>query len=153
VNPEFLKKIIDIRGISSSQRDIINQLYEDSLDFKSLNQFKSKLLEISNENLVSLDKFDSMYRQIFQDKQNKAFELLRNELSTPNGINIDKLGEIVDLFNFLPVKVKKEKNKSSDIYLVMSSGKHDSHSKKTDELDIILQSVLEIVWGKIYERF
>lgn len=75
--------------------------------------------------------------------------MLRKEVLSSRGVNMQTLGEIVDLFNFLPVKVKKEKNKSNDIYLVMSSTKHDTHSKRQGDLDILLHSVLEIVWTKI----
>ncbi len=79
--------------------------------------------------------------------------LLKEVLVNDKQIDLLKLVEIIDICNFFPIKVKKVKNKSSDIYQVLSSNTRDTYNVKetlNGGLDPELAQNLEIIWSIIH---
>jgi hypothetical protein len=72
-------------------------------------------------------------------------------------IDLGKLVEVIDICNFFPIKVKKIKNKSSDIYCILSSNKRDNYDVKESSnggiSDPDLANNLEIIWSIINQKF
>ena len=67
-------------------------------------------------------------------------------------IDLCRLVEIIDICNFFPMKVKKIKNKSSDIYCILSSNKRENYDVKESGNGIAdpdLATNLEIIWSII----
>lgn len=62
-----------------------------------------------------------MVKNLSGETQQALLSLLKME----DGIRIDmvKLGELVDLYNYFPVRVKRDKNQSNDLYWQMLSNK------------------------------
>ena len=82
--------------------------------------------------------------------------LLREVLVNDKQINLPKLVEVIDICNFFPIKVKKIKNKSNDIYQVLSSNTRDTYNAKEASnggIESELASNLEIIWGMIHQKF
>lgn len=64
--------------------------------------------------------------------------------------------EVIDLMNFFPLVVKKVKNKSNDIYFILSSNMRDNFDSQVNHAQISdpkLASNLEIIWSIINARF
>jgi len=68
-------------------------------------------------------------------------------------IDLGKLVEVIDICNFFPMRVKKIKNKSSDIYCILSSNTRDNYNAKESSnggiSDPDLALNLEIIWSII----
>lgn len=67
-----------------------------------------------------------------------------------------KVASLTDLYSYYPYHVKKDKNKSDELYYVMTSGKNAQHTGKYLEhqkTDLQLHTTLEFLWAKIEERF
>lgn len=61
----------------------------------------------------------------------KTEELLLKEIRVGDDrIDLIKFGELVDLFNYFPVHIKKDKNKSDQLYYVMSSNQRGNPDGK-----------------------
>ena len=72
-------------------------------------------------------------------------------------IDLGKLVEVIDICNFFPMRVKKIKNKSSDIYCILSSNTRDNYNAKESSnggiSDPDLALNLEIIWSIINQKF
>lgn len=49
-----------------------------------------------------------------------------DEICIDGWIIKDKLRDFLDVYQFLPIKIKKDKNKSSEIYYILSSNKRNA---------------------------
>ena len=54
--------------------------------------------------------------------EEKFLSLIRSQHSEQE-VDMSKLSELIDLYNYFPVRVKKDKNQSNDIYYQMLSNK------------------------------
>lgn len=104
---DYLQKILNIKNVSEERLELIKKLYEDSVDFRSLNQLKAKLSELDKDNTgsVTLEDYQLYRDQLIKVKMPKSEQLLLKEISDGYLIYLHKLSDIVDLFNYLPVKV------------------------------------------------
>lgn len=61
----------------------------------------------------------------------------REEGREEEEVDLDKVIEIIELYNYLPVRVKIDKNKSNDLYYQMLSNKKSSFltSSKPQDLE------------------
>lgn len=104
-------------------------IYEENIDVRSLNNFKRHLLDSKKVegNLLSLEEYNDIKAQIYKDRPLKVEQMILKEIQVDEKfIDLGKLVEVIDLCNFFPIKVKKIKNKSSDIYCILSSNKRDN---------------------------
>lgn len=117
---EFMKSILQVNDSSNSANEgkinLIKSLHQLKIDFRLLVQFKAQILEnIQNGNKTSVEEFHKIKNQIF--KEDSGFfqiekEFLQEVQDSVDGTTIDliKFSQIVDLYNYLPVKVNRDKN-------------------------------------------
>lgn len=117
---EFMKSILQVKYSSNSANEgkinLIKSLHQLKIDFRLLVQFKAQILEnIQNGNKTSVEEFHKIKNQIF--KEDSGFfqiekEFLQEVQDSVDGTTIDliKFSQIVDLYNYLPVKVNRDKN-------------------------------------------
>jgi len=135
-------------------------IYEDNIDIRTLNNLKRHLLDSKKVegNLLSIEEYENVKDKIFKGQKHKIEPLLLEEIKfNDNQIDLGKLVEIIDICNHFPLKVKKIKNKSNDIYVVLSSNTRENYdvkaSSKGQIQDDNLMNNLEIIWGTINQRF
>lgn len=71
-------------------------------------------------------------------------------------IDIGKLVEMIDICNHFPMIVRRVKNKSNDIYFILSSNMRENFDVKTSHSGIQdphLAHNLEIIWSTIHQKF
>jgi Ca2+-binding EF-hand superfamily protein len=68
---------------------------------------------------------------------------------------VSKFSEIVELYNFFPIKVTKDRNKSNEIYYQMLSNKKSVLAKAPSNhtKDVYLEKLMSILYWKVTERF
>lgn len=115
-----MKSILQVNDSSNSANEgkinLIKSLHQLKIDFRLLVQFKAQILEnIQNGNKTSVEEFHKIKNQIF--KEDSGFfqiekEFLQEVQDSVDGTTIDliKFSQIVDLYNYLPVKVNRDKN-------------------------------------------
>lgn len=105
-----MQSILNVKNVSDERMELIKKLYDDCVDYRSLNSLKNKLIEIAKVDKITVSKEDYvLYKeQIVKNKMEKSEPLLLKEIcdSNTNDISLAKFGEVIDLFNFFPVKVK-----------------------------------------------
>lgn len=120
-------------GLSENRANIVKIFYEENIDISSLNNLKRHLLDSKKVegNLLPLEEFLEIKHQIYKEKQLKLEDYLVREIKVDDKyIDLGKLVEVIDICNFFPVKVKKVKNKSTDIYCILSSNKRTNFDAK-----------------------
>jgi hypothetical protein len=71
------------------------------------------------------------FKGIPEDLQDKLIlEILTDDL-----IDKKKLIDLLDTYQYLPIKIKRDKNKSENLYYIMSSNKRDKPQSKEDLLE------------------
>lgn len=80
-------------------------------------------------------------------------EEIGEEGSAGKSINLQKLADILDLFNMLPLKKESEKNSSQVIYEVLSGNNLKNATCTNPDGGGQQQQMLDLLWIKIEERF
>jgi len=157
----------EIKIIVQLMRDLI----EASVDYRVLYILRENLIKNKQEynaEYVSVDDFRKLWQTLMnQEKheQNPHIELrLLHIVTDDTGKKIDmqKLSNIVDLSEFYPMIVKKDKNFSQELYYILSSGtakdyeqvleqSRQNNIKTIDELRT--EQVCEFIWTKIEEKY
>jgi hypothetical protein len=120
-------------GLSEVKSTIVKMVYEENIDVRSLNNLKRHLLDSKHVegNLLPIEEYLEIKQQIYKDRPLKLDDLLLQEIRVDDKyIDLCKLVEVIDICNFFPLKVKKIKNKSSDIYCILSSNQRDNYDVK-----------------------
>ena len=103
---DYLKKVLNSNEMSDLKLSIIKSLYDESIDFRSLNNLKKNLFESEKliGNHIPMEEFIIQKDKILKDKMQKTEELLYKEIKVGDDrIDLIKFGELVDLFNYFPV--------------------------------------------------
>ena len=130
---EYLKKMLGDQGLSENLGNMVRMIHTENIDVRTLNNLKRILLDSkkTEDNLIPVEEFHRIKNQIYKDRVLKIEDmLLREVMVNDTQIDLPKLVEVIDICNFFPVKVKKIKNKSSDIYQVLSSNTRDNYNVK-----------------------
>jgi hypothetical protein len=67
-------------------------------------------------------------------------------------IDLSKLTDIVDLYSFLPIVVKKDSNESANMFYIMTSNMRDSHTW-TDHGGDNVKRMLDLLNIKLGEKY
>ena len=117
---EFMKSILQVNdpniGANEAKINLIKSLHQLKIDFRQLVQFKGQILENhQNGNKTTVEEFHKIKNQIF--KEDSGFfqiekDFIKEVQDSVDGTTIDiiKFSQIVDLYNYLPVKVNRDKN-------------------------------------------
>ena len=100
-----------------------------------------------------MEEYLEIKNRIFKNKSIKADQLLLDEIkANETQIAIGKLVELIDICNHFPMIVRRVKNKSNDIYFILSSNMRDNFDAKASHSGIQdphLAQNLEIIWSII----
>ena len=115
-----MKSILQVNdpsiGANEAKINLIKSLHQLKIDFRQLVQFKGQILENhQNGNKTTVEEFHKIKNQIF--KEDSGFfqiekDFIKEVQDSVDGTTIDiiKFSQIVDLYNYLPVKVNRDKN-------------------------------------------
>lgn len=167
----FLKSVFSNKEEIAEVVKLMKDLFDANFDHRILYMLRETLIKNSKEQhseIITVDDFRTTWRRLLKQEHldtNAHLELkiLSNLVdSSGNYIDIKKFSNIVDLIEFYPLVVKKDKNFSKELYYVLSSGTMGDHqegleyhkrrkNKTVDELKS--EEICEFVWSKIHEKF
>jgi hypothetical protein len=120
-------------GEQDPKVQFIKKLHERQVDFRLMKQMKLQLHELckySKVNTVSFEDYQRVRHFLFKDPNQLGdldTELLPLIKSQDGGkIDVTKFGEIIDLYVYFPMRIKKDKNKSDEVYYQMLSSQKKS---------------------------
>lgn len=70
-------------------------------------------------------------------------------------IKYTKFNKFLDLYNYVPIHVKKDRNFSKELYYILTSNKFSNFGAKyeTTQEKMGIKECLDLLWLKIQERF
>lgn len=136
--PSFLKSVFSNNEEVKEAIMLMRDLTELSVDYRMLYTLRENLIKVSKENhneQLTVDDFRKAWLGLMklekQDQhpylEHKILHIITDE--TGQFINIKKFSSIVDLSEFYPLVVKKNKNFSEELYYALSSGTVKDHSQ------------------------
>jgi hypothetical protein len=167
----YLKAIFSNSNEISEVVLLMKELLDARIDCRMLYVLRETLFKNSKDHnieRVSVEDFRSCWRTLMNQELHAQQPQLEFKflsiLSDKNGNHIDtqKLSKIIDLIEFYPFTVKKDRNFSQELYYVLSAGIQGDHNEGIDNLkkrkekseqDIHTEKVCEFVWSKIQEKF
>lgn len=92
-----------------------------------------------------------------EDTEKKIME----DICIDGHIDKKQLLDLVDTFHYLPIKIKRDKNKSENLYFIMNSNKRGSPNNKEQLLSDLkekndrmhLSKIMTLIGIKIEEKF
>ena len=137
-------------------------MIERKVDHRSFQKMKTHMLDLFCDQDIPLDEWKKESIKYFKTVPEDIQEKVIQEICTDNCI-IDKkkLMDIVDTFQFLPIKIKRDINKSENLYFIMSSNKRDKPQSKEEILEQMksendkrhLSKIMTLIAIKIEEKF
>ena len=163
VSNDYLKHIIDTKNIPLSRQKLLIELIERKVDHRTLLKFKTYLCDLFPDQDIPLEEWRKQSPKYFKTVPEDIQEKLELELLTEDGLKIDKekLLGLLDTYQFLPIKIKRDKNKSENLYYIMSSNKRDKPNSKEEILQQLkqendqrhLSKIMTLIAIKIEEKF
>lgn len=70
-------------------------------------------------------------------------------------IKYSKFTKFLDLYNYFPLHIKKDRNFSKELYYILTSNKFSEFGQKyeTDQEKLGIKDWLDLLWNKIQSRF
>ncbi|CDW75548.1 ef hand family protein [Stylonychia lemnae] len=189
VSPEYLRKMLDTGEISERKHQILKKLYEDKVDFRTLNQLRDKLFEspLQEKDKLPIDEYlkikQSCVSDLLIDIEDQILDeikvglnncLIKVQNDDKNTISLVKFSELIDFYTYHPVRPRKDKNQSNELYFIMNSNQRGGHSQLVnyqdkevksliksqnfsfragEQLDQKLLQLMDLVGAKLMEKF
>eukprot|EP00347_Sterkiella_histriomuscorum_P010064 403338822 len=165
VSPDYVKKMLNPENITEDKLDLIKKLYEENIDFRTLYQFRDKLFEsdLNKEDKLPIVEYKKILQLNLGDKVDEF------------NVGLLKLSDFIDLYTYHPIRHKKDKNKSEDLYFILNSNQRGTHQHiqptlndtsstvsqlksqliqfKQPSLEKKLENIMELVGAKLMEKF
>jgi Ca2+-binding EF-hand superfamily protein len=162
---EYLKQVIDTKKIDEPRQKLLLHLLNCRVDYRVLAQMKQYLFDrFPGDQDIPVESFKkeaSRYLHVYpQDIQDKITADLSTD-DTQQLISRQRLLELTEMYQYLPLKVKRDKNKSEDIYFIMNSNKRGAPQSKEQLLQELKDSnekmyvakIITLVAIKLEEKF
>lgn len=127
ISPEYLRKVIDKKNLPDQRLQLLIQLLSCKVDYRTLNRMKQHLFDqCPGDQDIPVEEFKKESERFTHVLPTEIVDKIIADIATDESkqlISRQELSDLVDMYQFLPLKIKRDKNKSSDIYFVMNSNK------------------------------
>lgn len=118
-------KIYNKKVFNENKFKIIKSLHEGDMDFRKISMIKNALFEsdeLEDNHLIPMSVWKKVVKQYCPNGELDAIEpKILEEVMTGHNINLMKFMDLLDLFTFLPIMKFRDRNDSSNLFMVMSS--------------------------------
>ena len=134
VSTDYLKTVIDTKNIPLSRQKLLVELIERKIDHRTLSKMKTHMFDNFLDQDITIEQWKKESLKYFKSVPEDMQEKILLEIVTDDLIDRKKLIDLLDTYQFLPIKLKRDKNKSENLYYIMSSNKRDKPQSKEDLL-------------------
>jgi hypothetical protein len=136
LSTEYLKQMIDVKNLSESHQRLLTELIERKVDHRPLLRMKMHMFDLFPDQDIPLDEWRKESFKYFKSVPEDIQEKLITELCTEDKQMIDRKHLIVllDTLQYMPIKIKRDKNQSNNLYYILSSNQRDKPQSKEEIL-------------------
>ncbi len=137
-------------------------LMEGKVDYRTLLKMKNHIFDrYPADHEITREEWKKESGRFMHIHTNKVEEELLEDICVGGKIDRHKVIELLDIYQFCPVKIKKDKNKSEDVYFVLNSNKRGAAQNREEILAQLkedndkkhLSKIMTLIAIKIEEKF
>lgn len=157
--------MIDKKNITDQRLKLLVHLLTSKVDYRTLSQMKQHLFDkFEGDQDIPVEDFKKESVRFLHVVPPEIEDKIIAEISTDDShqlISRQKLHDLVDMYQFLPLKIKRDKNKSEDIYYILNSNKRGAPQNREQILQDLreqnermhLAKIITLVAIKMEEKF
>jgi Ca2+-binding EF-hand superfamily protein len=150
-------KIYNKKVFNETKFKIIKTLHEGDMDFRKISMIKNALFdsgELIDNHLVPMHVWKQVLKEYCPNGELDAVEqMILQEVTTGDNINLMKFMDLLDLFTFLPIMKFRDRNDSSNLFMVMSSNTQTGATLPDKDTGGALMKQLDLLWITMQEKY
>jgi Ca2+-binding EF-hand superfamily protein len=165
----YQKEVLEDSKKMKDEVRFVMALQKTDIDIRVLNYLFRYLQKVYiNTDSIPVEIFTKVWRSLIGRESAYTHPNLEQKLVNviiedgEETISIHKLSKLVEISEFIPIRVKKDKNYSKEIQVIMSSGSQLDMRQQNREIknsiiitpeESSLDIIMEFIWMKIEEKF
>ena len=106
---------------------------EQKVDYRTLLKMKNHIFDrYTADQEISKEQWKKESARFMHIHNDKVEAELLEDICVDDKIDRHKVIELLDIYQFCPVKIKKDKNKSEDVYFVLNSNKRGAAQSREE---------------------
>jgi len=135
VSTTYMLELMNSKKIPEKRQRLLFNLMEQKVDYRTLLKMKNHIFDRYPAELeISHDQWKKESARFMHIHDPKVEEELLEDICVDGKIDRHRVIELLDIYQFCPVHVKKDKNKSEDVYFVLNSNKRGAAQNKEEIL-------------------
>ena len=131
VSAEYLRKVLSKDDHSEQRLALLSLMLDARVDHRSLMRLKQSLFDKNVEidgdkdDAISTECFIQERKHFMKDMPEEVEKRILEEIAGPEDgtVSRKKLIELLDIYQFLPIRIKRDRNLSENLYYVLNSNK------------------------------
>jgi Ca2+-binding EF-hand superfamily protein len=162
ISHEFLDHVAG-KKLSENTKILLKKFLEHKVDYRHLSNIKTLIFGTSDKAECTLQEFKDASAKVRKAFPNEELEQMFIEsISTDKGmISKSEFTDMIDVFQYVPIFIKRDKNKSESLYYVLNSNKRGAFESKEELLRNLkddndakhLVKIMTLIAIKIEEKF
>ena len=128
-------ELMGSKKIPEKRQKLLLSFMEQKVDYRTLLKMKNHIFDrFAPEHEITGDEWKKESARFMHIHNDKVEEELMEDICVNGKIDRHRVIELLDIYQFCPVKIKKDKNKSEDVYFVLNSNKRGAAQNKEEIL-------------------
>lgn len=149
VSTEYLRSILAKDAVSEQRLALLSFMLDARVDYRALLRLKSALFDknqelgdVEKDDAISIESFIRERKHFLKEMSPEVEARILEDIAGPEEgtVSRKKLIELLDIYQFLPIRIKRDRNKSENVYYVLNSNKRGSPADR----DQILENMKEM---------
>ena len=164
ISHEYINQLVG-KKVSDRMHAVLKKFIETNLDYRIINSIMNKLFASNREmkTTATIEEWNTVsHNQKCAFPSEEIEKMFIEEITNEEGlIERSKLADFLDVYMFIPISIKRDKNKSESVYFVMNSNKRGAFQSKEEIIKNLkedndkrhLAKLMTLINIKIEERF
>ena len=162
VSVEYLRSVIDKKNVPEARLQLLVQFVEQKVDHRTLCRLKTHIFDLHpDKEEIPVAEWKKESHRCLNIYPEAVEEKLLEEISVDGNVSRKHFQELLDTYQYLPIKIKRDKNKSEQVYFVLNSNKRGAYQSKEEILRSLkedndrkgIAKIMVLIAIKIEEKF
>ena len=159
---EYLRSVIEKKNVSDKRLQLLVQFIEKKIDHRTLQRMKTHIFDLHpDKEEIPVSEWKKESHRFMNIYPEEIEEQLLEEITVDGNVSRQVFQELLDTYQYLPIKIKRDKNKSEQVYFVLNSNKRGAFQSKEDILRNLkedndrksIAKIMVLIAIKIEEKF
>lgn len=130
---DYLQSVLDTKDLAESRMRLLIRFLEEKIDYRTLTKMRNHFYDKFPKNReITLEEWKAESHKYLHIYPKDIEEKLLLEITSNNGQTIlkEELSDLLDSYQHLPIKLKRDKNKSENVYFILNSNQRGGFQSK-----------------------